>query len=276
MKAAVLIQGDSRFCAEFDLFLNNLKGFDQVDYFMCLWKNNYQTANLLNRSGHQVVAESWHNLNEDWVLQKFKQELPAGHQVVKLQLVDQNTVPVHLVTENFAKETRQENVWKMFYSLYQANQYRVEHEKSLDFQYDMVIRTRPDVALMDPIKAGYLKECLDNDPTLVIIPKNKRCGYGGVFICDLFGIASSETMTVYCDLYNQALAHHASGTIFHPETLLGIHLRYNNRKFEPGNFNIEFRHLGKWRDINTGEEWPSTSVPSWDNKIYISEFGRWA
>ena len=55
MKAAVLIQGDARFCREFDLFLENLKGFDQVDYFMYLWKNNYTTADLLGRNGHVVV-----------------------------------------------------------------------------------------------------------------------------------------------------------------------------------------------------------------------------
>jgi hypothetical protein len=275
MKAAVLIQGDSRFCAEFDLFLENLKGFDQVDYFMCLWKNNYQTANLLNGAGHQVVSPSWHNLTEDWVLNKFRQELPQGHRIIKLQLIDQDSVPVQLVTENFAKETRQENVWKMLYSLHQANQMRVEYETALGIEYDMVIRTRPDVALMEPIEAEILKTHLNNDPNLVIIPRNKRCGYNGVFICDLFAIATPETMTVYCDLYNQALDHHASGTIFHPETLLGIHLRKNSKSFEPGNFNIEFRHLGKWRDINTGEEWASDKVPNWNNKIYISEFGRW-
>jgi hypothetical protein len=276
MKAAVLIQGDSRFCAEFDRFLENLKDFDQVDYFMCLWRNNYQTADLLNGSGHQVVAPSWHNLHEDWVLNKFRQELPQGHRVVGLQLVDQDTVPIHRVSENFAQETRQENVWKMFYSLYQANQMRVEHEQSTNTVYDMVIRTRPDVALMQPIESATIKLHLEDDPNRVIIPRNKRCGYGGIFICDLFGIATPETMTVYCDLYNQALDHHKAGIIFHPETLLGGHLRYNNRSFEPGDFDIEFRHLGKWRDTNTGEEWASDKVPSWNNKIYISEFGRWA
>jgi hypothetical protein len=275
MKVAVLIQGDSRFCAEFDQFLENLKGFDQVDYFMCLWRNNYQTANLLNGTGHQVVAPCWQNLNEEWVLEKFQKELPEGHKLVKLKLIDQESVPTHTVSSNFAQETRQENVWKMFYSLYHANQLRLEYEQETNTEYDMVIRTRPDVALMDPIEGPTLKLHLDNDPNLVIIPRNKRCGYNGVFICDLFAITTPETMTVYCDLYNQALDHHKAGTIFHPETLLGIHLRYNNRKFEPGEFNIEFRHLGKWRDTQTGEEWSSSNVPGWENKIYISNFGRW-
>ena len=95
-------------------------------------------------------------------------------------------------------------------------------------------------------------------------------------ICDLFGIANSETMTVYCDLHNQALEHHRAGCIFHPETLLAKHLQYNNKRYWPGDFGIEFRYLGKWKDAETGEEWSSKDVPNWDNKIYISKFGRWA
>lgn len=275
MKAAVLLQGDPRFCKEFDKFLESLKGFDQVDYFVCLWKNNYLTANLLNGSGHMVVADSWRHLNEDWVIDKFKKELPVGHSLVELRLLEQDTVPVHTVTENFAPETRQENVWKMFYSLYQANQLRVEHEKSLDFEYDVVIRTRPDVAVLGELDADYLMSHLDNDNNLMIMPRNKRCGYYGVMICDLFGIGSSKTMTTYCDLYNQALDHHKAGCIFHPETLLAKHLQFNNIRYWPGDFSIEFRHLGKWRDTVTGEEWTSDNVPTWENKIYISDFGRW-
>jgi len=44
----------------------------------------------------------------------------------------------------------------------------------------------------------------------------------------------------------------------------------------PGGFNIEFRHLGIWQDRTTGEQWTSNTVPTWDNKIYISNFGQWA
>lgn len=276
MRAAVLIQGDSRFCSEFDLFLKNLQGFDQVDYFLCLWKNNYHTAELLSNAGHQVVAPAWYNLNEDWVLAKFRENLPENHRVVRLELVDQSTVPTTIVTENFAVETRQENVWKMLYSLYRANSFRVEYEEELNFKYDAVIRTRPDVALMDVVNAEDITARLRNEEDLVIIPNNKRCGYQGIFICDLFGIGSSSTMTTYCDLYNQALTHHAAGARFHPETLLGKHLLANNCRYEIGGFNIEFRHLGIWRDLETGEEFTSHEVQDWHNKIYISDFGRWA
>jgi len=126
------------------------------------------------------------------------------------------------------------------------------------------------------VNASDIKNRLNNEPNLVIIPNNKRCGHGGIWMCDLFGMGTSETMTKYCDLYNQILDHHRQGTIFHPETMLGKHLQKNDCRYDGMGFNIEFRHMGKWRDINSGEEWPSTNVPGWDNKIYISDFGRWA
>ena len=276
MKAAVLLQGDPRFCVEFDRFLENFQECDQVDWFMYLWENNTSTANLAAGDGHRVVADSWQHVNRDRALQRFAEYLPSHHRVVNLALGDQNSVVHEPLTENFAQETRQANVWKMWYSLHNANRLRTEYERENNFVYDLVVRTRPDVALMNPIRAPHLKDQLDKDPNLVIIPNNKRCGYNGTWMCDLFAISSSKNMTVYCDLYNQALAHHQAGVIFHPETMLGQHLQRNNLRYEPGGFEIEFRHQGIWRDVTTGEEWTSNRVPNWHEKIYISEFGRWA
>ena len=276
MKVAVLIQGDPRFCSEFDLFLENLQECDQVDYFMYLWENNTPTANLAAGEGHQVVAPSWRRVNRSWALNKFLNNLPSHHRVVNLTLANQDSIVHETLTENCAQETRQANVWKMWYSLHHANKLRIEYEREHNFSYDLVIRTRPDVAIMNPIRAPHLKDQLDKDTNLVIIPNNKRCGYHGTWMCDLFAISSPETMTVYCDLYNQALTHHKAGVIFHPETMLGQHLQRNNYRYEPGGFEIEFRHQGIWRDTHTGEEWPSNRVPDWHGKIYISNFGRWA
>jgi len=44
-----------------------------------------------------------------------------------------------------------------------ANQARLQHEKEHGVEYDMVIRTRPDVALMNTIEAKVLKEHLNSD-----------------------------------------------------------------------------------------------------------------
>jgi hypothetical protein len=274
MKVAVILQGEPRFCEEFDLFLKNLTGYSTVDYFMYFWKNNESTASFIGSSGHQVVSPFWQNVDKEKALEKFKQLLPDNHRVIALELGDQSLVPIHEITENYAQETIQSNVWKMWYSQYQANQLRVKHEQENNFKYDMVIRSRPDVAIIGELNAAFMKEHFDKDSSLVLMPRNKRCGYG-VMMCDLFGFSTSDNMTIYTDIYNQALDHHSKGIKFHPETMLAKHLIINNLHYGCSTFDIEFRHLGTWRDIETGETWAADSVPNWNNKIYLSKFGRW-
>jgi hypothetical protein len=41
MKIAVLIAGQPRFTKEFDHFFENLKNYDQLDFFFYLWTVNY-------------------------------------------------------------------------------------------------------------------------------------------------------------------------------------------------------------------------------------------
>jgi hypothetical protein len=275
MKLAVILQGDPRFCAEFDLFLQNLTGYDQVDWFMYLWKNNSPTANLMSSHGHQVVAPSWQNIDRDWALDKFSKCLPAGHRVVALELADQNSVPVVEVESNKCETVIFGNVWKMWHSQYMANQLKVAYEQEHNFKYDLVMKTRPDTALMNQINVGHIKQYFDKDPNLVLMSNNKRCGYG-VAITDINAITTSVNMNIYADIYKQAIDHHRNGCIFHPETMLARHLTHNGLHYASLDYNVEFRHLGIWTDITTGETWPSATVPSWHNKFYTSDFGRWA
>lgn len=274
MRVAVLLQGDPRFCSEFDLFLENLVGADQVDWFMYLWADNAPTANLLAGTGHKVVAPCWQKINRDWALAKFKEYFPSHHQVAGLELGDQNIVPVHQITKNFAQETVQSNVWKMWYSQYMSNKMRTNYEDHHGFKYDVVIKTRPDVSLENHLDVRFMREHFNKEPNLVLMSQNKRCGYG-VFITDLIGVSTSDNMTTYTNLYNEALDHHKRGVIFHPETMLAKHLDHHGLKYAPADFNINFRRNGIWTDNTTGEQWNSVFVPTWHNKTYTSKFGRW-
>ena len=276
MKAAILIQGEPRFCAEFDQFISNLQGYDRVDWFFYVWKTSPPTSNLVGHDGHKVVAPYWQNIdNREEAVEKIKKLLPANHRVVRFEPIDQNEVPIHQVTENYAQETIQPNVWKMWYSQHKANFMKTEQERAENIKYDVVIRTRPDVAVHGNISADYMKNRFENDKSVVLISQNKKCGYG-VFITDLIGISTSENMDIYTDLYNQALEHHARGVIFHPETMLAKHLEHNGLRYESGEFSLEFRNLGHWESTATGETWPGNGVPDWNNdKIYISNFGSW-
>ncbi len=275
MRVAILLQGEPRFCSEFDLFLQNLVGFDRADWFMYLWKDSPSTSNLLSSEGHQVVAPCWQHIERDWALNKFRELFPSNHSIITLELADQTTVPMYNITENFAVESIQSNVWKMWYSQHMANKLRTDYENSQNFKYDVVIKARPDISLESHLDVTYMRKHFDGESNLVLMSQNKRCGYG-VMISDLIGISTSNNMTTYTNLYNEAVDHHRSGTIFHPETMLARHLEHHGLKYAPADFKIEFRRNGIWRDVTTGEEWKSPFVPSWSNKIYISDFGRWA
>ncbi len=275
MRVAILLQGEPRFCSEFDLFLQNLIGFDRADWFMYLWKDSPQTSNLLGGEGHQVVAPCWQHIERDWALKKFKELFPPNHNVAALELADQNAVPNFHITENYAQETIQPNVWKMWYSQYMANKLRVDYENANNFKYDVVIRARPDISLESHLDITFMRGHFNNESNLVLMSQNKRCGYS-VFITDLIGVSTSDNMSVYTNLYNEAIEHHKRGVIFHPETMLARHLEYHGLKYAPADFKIEFRRNGRWRDKTTREEWNSIFVPTWSNKIYISDFGRWS
>jgi hypothetical protein len=277
MRLAILIQGEPRFCAEFDQFISSIQGYDQVDWYFYLWKTSPPTSKTVGHDGHKLVAPWWQNIsNPDLAKEKTKMLLPAGHRIVRFEAVDQNEVPVKEITENYATETNQSNVWKMWYSLHKVNSMKIEQEQAENFKYDAVIRTRPDVALYGDISASNIKSKLDTNNNQILIPTNKKCGYDGVWICDLVGIGTSDAMNAYTDLYNQALDHHARGVKFHPETMLGRHLEHNGLSYPSGDFTIEFRNLGTWHSTATGETWPGNAAPDWnEDKIYISNFGNW-
>lgn len=274
MRVAVLVHGDPRFCAEFDHFLIKLAGYDQVDWFFYMWEKNEPTAFIVAGPGHKLISPFWQDVNRTEAIDRLTGLLPANHRICKFELGDQNAVTADPINTNFAVETVQSNVWKMWYGLHQVNKLRVEYEQENNFTYDIVIKTRPDVALMDQLDVQVIKQYVDRDPNLVLMPNNKRCGYG-VASCDLFGMGSSKSMTAYADLYNQALDHHAKGIIFHPETMLFHHLRFNGINFQPCNFNIEFRWLGTWQNVETGQIYSSSEVPTWFGHIYLSNYGRW-
>jgi hypothetical protein len=278
MRIAILIQGDPRFCEEFDHFLEKLAGYTQVDWFFYLWKNNAPTNNVQGGAGHELISPCWQNPTHDWAIKKIKENLPEHHRVAGFCLADQNSLKITEITNNYAVETIQSNVWKMWYSQYRADQMRLEYEQGLEFTYDIVIRSRPDLMICDLLNLHDIKNQIDNDPDTIIMPRNRHCGYG-VGVCDLFGIGSSKSMTVYTDLYNQALDHHARGVKFHPETMLGKHLSYNNIKYIKGNFNVEIRTLGDWQHRDTGVIYTASQLIEqrlrWEDHRYISNFGRW-
>jgi hypothetical protein len=262
MKVAVLIQGEPRFCREFDLFLERLKGYDQVDFFFYLWKESQPVSDYWRSKNSVLVAAPWTKIDYGWAFRKIQANLPPNNHIVNLVIADQNLLTFPKIT-NHDVGTNINNLWKMLYSLQKVNKLKQNYEIDNKFKYDLVIRTRPDVMLHNDVDLQVIKDRINLNPNIISIPDNTRCGYGEYFrdlISDLMAITSSDNMNIYCDLYNVTTDYYDSGVKFHPETLLSHHLIQHNFNFsERFGYNIDIRKLGTYVD----------------NEKYISDFGRW-
>ena len=275
MRVAALVQGEPRFCQEFDFFLENLVGYDQIDWFFYLWKTSPPTQKIMRTEGHVLVAERWQNLDKSWAIAKLQNNLPQGHYVAGLEIADQDSIPIPIVKRNLNTDNVS-NVWKMWHSQHQANRMRLDYEREHEISYDVVIRTRPDVALLDIVDATTINEHFVKQPNLVIIPKNKLVGETvDRVICDLVGISNSRSMNVYTDLINHALEYNRMGEEFHPENLLACHLNHQGLETRIADFSVEMRWLGDWQHIDTGEILPVHKINDWTKFRYTSRFGRW-
>jgi hypothetical protein len=245
MKIAILASGQPRFCAETDAFIERLIGYDQVDWFFYLWKEN----SVQHVCGHNVIAPSWITVDYEWAIQKFKENLPANHNVI-LQLVDYDDV------QKLDPVVNPAGAYKMFRGTYQANQLRLEYEK-INGPYDLVIKTRIDFGLLDECNLIEVKELLDQHPNRIVTINNREWPPGGRYaINDWFAIGLPDAMNIYADALKYV---HSYPVDFLPEISLAYHLEATNLEKYWGNFHGEVRYLGE----------------TIDNR-YQSVFSRWA
>ena len=115
----------------------------------------------------------------------------------------------------------------MFYSIYQSNYLKRKYETLNKLKFDKVIRIRFDSNFEN--KNLDLKNILGD---LCIPHGNDWCGG----INDQFAIGSSESMDIYCDLYNSfSMIRHMP---YHPESILGEYLKIRNIQISRFDFNV--------------------------------------
>jgi hypothetical protein len=258
MKVAILIQGEPRFCREFDFFLERLKGYDQADFYFYLWEKSQPISEYWRTRESVLVAEAWTDIDREWAENKIRANLPANCNLIKLELIDQTTLTFPEIKENY-DGVNKNNIWKMMYSLYKVNELKTQYEIENNFVYDLVIRTRPDLMLHNELDLNNIKQHLTNNKKIISTPDNTRCG-PPASISDLMAVSSSKNMDIYCNLYEEAYEYYTSGVGFHPEGLLACHLLTYNLDFRQHfGYRIDVRQLGQYLD----------------NEKYISDFGRW-
>jgi len=228
MKVALMLAGLPRFTPSFPIFLNQLKGVEQLDVYMYLW------------------ASQWAITSEE-ATDKIRQIFPSQYNI-KCVVVEPEPLyqlPPHQLTHN----TEQKESVRWWYKRRRAmwlSTYRVF--ELINEPYDMIIKCRGDVKL-------------DRDLDLTTVdlsqgavgPANNRHGTPGREICDQFCIASPEDMRFFanmtfhvdeyipivCDYWEHDVHDWAS------EHLLGYYYFKNNKQQVPGNFKIALKADGR-------------------------------
>ena len=209
MKTAILISGRQRFTREFDDFLNSLSNYDQLDWYFLFWNATHEQD--------VRVPPTWPT-NVDAVRERIQSRLPAKSTIVHLSIEEP---PVFDETQsyNLTPWSIGSHIWTMYYGIHRVNQIREQHGP-----YDLVIRTRPDIGITEPLDLGAIHQQLLANPRTVLTPENHRHSMHGAPINDLFGIALPEVMSIYSDAFNHIGEQQARGVPFHGETVLACHL----------------------------------------------------
>jgi hypothetical protein len=236
MRIAILLSGQPRFTEDLQLFLNNLKGYDQADWFVYLTNKNYEPQ----KSVSIVMHDTWVDYDPCWAKSIIKKNLPPNNFLKKFEISDANTQvwPQCNRSDHPGVHSPPEQYFKMFYNIFKTNQLRTSYEIENNFKYDIVIRTRSDVGLLHEV------DVRNNVPisNTIIMPGNQW--YGEPPCNDQFAIGNSDSMTMYSNIVNHLKEYNDCGVVFHPETLLAHHLQNaNGAELKRGSFEITLRTL---------------------------------
>jgi hypothetical protein len=256
MRVAVTVSGPPRFCSDFDLFLSNLKNYDQIDWFFYLGIGD-KSPDKIGYEKLNLIAPTWRNPKRSWAYEKIRSNLPENSQLIRFETYDPNQIEIPEVKGNVLDATVS-SVWKMHHGWLQADSMRQDHERHTG-EYDLVIRGRPDISIDRPIDLTALKKYLDKHPQSIIVPENGHHGY--VYrTCDIMAVSSSQNISIYTDLINHSLTYHyRDRVVFHPETLLSYHLLKNGLETIKGPFHFGLR----------------TNLKELDGKL-TPNFSRWS
>lgn len=235
MRVAATISGQPRFTKDFDVFLENLIDYDEVDWFVYLWNNfeeNERVPPFMNN------PDNW---NESTIRKRFEENLPPNHRVVYFEI---HEAPSYTVTRplNLTPWTSPAGVWFMHLGLKLVTEVREQYEQ-IHGKYDLVIRTRPDLMIDRPLSIRSIDTIVKQHPKTLITSANHRLGLMGRGVSEAMFIANSDTMSVTCKMFDKLFEYNDLGVPYHPETLTAYHLSVNGIETPMTDFNMNFRSI---------------------------------
>jgi len=246
MRTALLLSGNARFCAEFDMQLDNLLNSD-IDWFLVLW-------NRRNGDGHErdeLMSPGWNVNTAEEARAIIEPKLPSKHRIEYIELVDPSEFPP--LTKQYKHiDCTVLNLFQQYWMLKRSDQRRLESGNV----YDLIVRSRPDIGIEPSIDLQAAREFLLQNPNCVITPYNHRnCGYN-----DMFAIGLPDTMKAYCtsvdhiDHFNLNL-----NVRLHSEMMISAIIGSQGIQWPMTDIRISLREQG----VRNGDH-------------FVPNFGRWA
>ena len=235
MRIAIQLSGQPRFTGDFDLFLKNLTGYEQADWFCYITNNNADVP------AFKLPVDHWKTFDQKLAIDKIQSHLPPNNFIRSFEISDCEQVALPNVPDGCP-----DALYKMWYNIYKSNQLRIAYEQSNNIEYDMIIRVRPDIGLENELNLNSYKD-IDLDTT-IIFPQNHWAGHLGVVppspqACDQFAISNGRSMNIYSDLIHhiESYPYTKDRYMWHNEANLAHHLVLNNITTTPGNFIVSLR-----------------------------------
>jgi len=208
MKIAVCFSGQlSRFNINLHVFKEQLAIYAKhsIDLFFSFWGNE--------------DLNSFHKKIEDNIKPEFKNNINIRN-VELIQNCEWKSK--HPNSKCWSRGNSAESIICMYKSIKNADILRQNFEKQNNLNYDLVIRSRPDILISGDIDFEKWKHKLDSEK-IAIIPKNynwcEQWSENGM-LCDLWFVAKPKAMEEICKIADLVDDHVDSGCRLHPESLL--------------------------------------------------------
>ncbi len=216
VRVAVLVAGEMRNYFNKDLLASNLKHlFDlyNCDLFVSTWSkcgySPYHGQQYNKQYSHNIVQQS----NLESVYGRFlKKSNIEDYENWLNKLKDSKSRIYNGILGN--KKIWPATSYPQFYKLWDANRLKQDYENENNFKYDVVIRFRPDMFLIEKIPDKYIHPLLSLNPSdgmNKLWHINNKKNYYPNRVYDIFFYGNNDVMNIMCDLWN-----HIEELINHP------------------------------------------------------------
>lgn len=249
MKTALLLSGNARFCQEFDMQISSLENND-VDWFVVLWDRYYGDGS----EADELMSPRWKATNADEARAIIEPNLPPRHKLAHIEVIK---------TDEFPPLTKQYkhidcNPFALFQQYWMLKQCDLRRQSA--GEYDLVIRSRPDIGIEPSINLNHALEFLKQNPKCIITPMNHRnCGFN-----DMFAIGLPDTIKLYSEAVDHIDHFNLNLNVqLHSEFMISTILSSQGIQWPPTDLRVSLREQGTGARRN-GES------------KFIPYFGKWA